>query len=148
MLNLMTQKEQEELKDEAWFQAGMSRQISLEILLQLQPGSFLVRQSETAKNCYALSMRIPASYDMPKLAHYLIEKSRNGYRFKGFTKEFPSIKSLVVHHSIIKGHLAVPLNLTRPQDFAIQNIVYDEGQAESESDVEESAKTTSCFCKN
>lgn len=141
-INLLSQKEQDELKDCAWFQAGLPREISLEILLQLQPGSFLVRQSETV-NAFALSLRVPNVNNLPKLAHYLIEKSANGYRFTGFSREFPSIKTLVVHHSILRGHLPVPLLLSRAQDFVIQNLIVDES-AESDTELE---KTSSCFCK-
>ena len=141
-LNLLSQKEQEELRDCAWFQAGLPREVSLEILLQLKPGSFLVRQSETV-NAFALSMRLPSINGVPKLAHYLIEKSENGYRFKGFSREFPSIKTLVVHHSILRGHLPVPLLLSRAQDFVIQNLIVEES-SESDTELE---KTSSCFCK-
>lgn len=146
--NLLSEKEQEELKDSCWFQAGLQRSVVTEILLQLQPGSFIIRQSESASACFALSMRIPATdKTMPKLAHYLIEKTPNGYRFKGFLKEFALLKSLVVHHSIIKGHLPVPLVLSRAQDFAMSNLVIDVS-SESESELHEKNKSTSCFCKN
>ncbi|KAG5677945.1 hypothetical protein PVAND_007659 [Polypedilum vanderplanki] len=92
-------------------------------------------------------MRLPNVGGKPKLAHYLIENSHNGYRFKGFTKEFPSVKSLIVHHSIIKGHLAVPLLLSRAQDFAMRNLVIEES-SESENELQEkNNKSTSCFCK-
>lgn len=143
-LNLLTESEQEELKECGWFQVGLPREVSLEILLQLQPGSFLVRQSETVKNSFALSMRVPSINGLPKLTHYLIEKSSNGYRFKGFSREFASIKCLVVHHSIIKGHLPVPLLLSRAQDLVIHNLIVEESP-EIEQEIEE--KSASCFCK-
>lgn len=142
-LNLLSQKEQDELRDCAWFQAGLPRQIALDILIKLQPGSFLVRKSETTINAFALSLRLPNVNNLPNLAHYLIEKSENGYRFTGFSREFPSIKSLVVHHSILRGHLPVPLLLSRAQDFVIQNLIVDES-SESDTELE---KTSSCFCK-
>lgn len=134
----LTQKEQEELRAEPWFQVGLPREISLEILLQSPPGSFLVRQSETYNNCFALSMRSPSRADDPKLSHYLIEKSPNGYKFRGFAREFPTIKSLVIHHSILKGPLPCPLLLNKSL-----NHLFEEA-SESENEMK---PTTSCFCK-
>lgn len=131
----LTQVEQEELRAEKWFQVGLPREISLEILLQSPPGTFLVRQSETYLNCFALSMRSPSRADDPKLSHYLIEKSPNGYKFRGFVREFPTIKSLVIHHSILKGPLPCPLLLNNSL-----NHLLDESDSEMKS-------TTSCFCK-
>jgi hypothetical protein len=158
--NLLTDAEHEELKNENWFKPGLPRDISLEILLQMHPGSFLVRQSESLKGCFALSLRAPNQNDLPKLCHYLIEKSIDGYRFKGYHKDFPTLKSLVVHHSIIRGHLPVTLLLTRAQDFAIRSLIVeqiparddiecenDENEDEDDDDDDKSVKTTSCFCK-
>lgn len=134
----LAQTEQDELKEEPWFQVGLPREISLQILLQLPAGSFLVRQSETYQNCFALSMRAPSRNDDPKLAHYLIEKSSKGYRFRGFTREFPSIKSLIIHHSILQGPLPVPLILTKSLNRLLK-------EAEIKNEVK---STTSCFCKD
>lgn len=135
----LTQSEQEELKDEKWFQVGLPREISLQILLQLPAGSFLVRQSETYPDCFALSMKAPSRKDDPKLSHFLIEKSSNGYRFRGFTREFLSIKSLITHHSILQGPLPAPLILSKSLNRLLK-------EAENEREVKSS--TTSCFCKN
>lgn len=137
----LTQREQEELKEESWWQVGLPREISLEILLQLSPGSFLIRQSETYPNCFALSMRAPSRIDDPRLAHYLIEKSSNGYRFRGFTREFPTIKSLVVHHSILPGPLPIPLVINK----SLNRLLKESSENYNECDVK---TTTSCFCKN
>lgn len=136
----LTQKEQEELKEEPWFQVGLPREISLQILLQLPVGSFLVRQSETYTNCFALSMRAPSRLEDPKLAHYLIEKSSNGYRFRGYTsREFQSIKSLIVHHSILQGPLPAPLILCKSLNRLLKESTESENERKS---------TTSCFGKN
>lgn len=51
--------EQNELKGAAWFQAGIPREISLEVLSRQCPGAFLVRQSRTKPGCFALSLRVP-----------------------------------------------------------------------------------------
>ena len=141
-IDLLSEKEQEELKDVPWFQAGLPREISLDILLQQQPGSFLVRQSESHMKCFALSVRV-APVEPPKLSHYLIEKSQGMYRIKGFTKEFSSLKSLVVHHSVLKEQLPIPLILPRLPDM-IQAFIVDEA-SQSESEDVKSPPTTLCF---
>lgn len=72
--------EQHELKGAPWFQAGLPREISLEVLSRQNPGAFLVRQSRTKPGCFALSLRVPPP--APKVAHYLILKTIRGYKIK------------------------------------------------------------------
>lgn len=79
-IECMSQKEQDELKDFAWFQAGIPREISLELLMRKNPGEFLVRESTTKLGCFALSLRVPPPG--PKVAHYLIVKTSRGYKIK------------------------------------------------------------------
>jgi len=148
--DLLTPKEQEELKNQAWFQAGLPREIALEILLQTeQPvGAFIVRQSESTSNCFALSMRVPSTAKDPKLSHYLIQRTPTGsYLLRGLPKEFSTLKSLVVHHSVLKETLPVPLLLPRAQDIPIQNLIMEKEAEEAESSAsdEESPATTLCF---
>ncbi|XP_031619743.1 uncharacterized protein LOC116338542 isoform X2 [Contarinia nasturtii] len=106
--------EQAELKDAPWFQAGLPREISLEVLSRKSPGAFLVRQSSTKPGCFALSLRVPPP--APKVAHYLILRTSQGYKIKGFTKEFSSLRALITHHSVMPELLPVPLSLPRPQN--------------------------------
>lgn len=140
-IDLLSEKEQEELKDAPWFQAGLPREVSLDILLQQPPGSFLVRQSESYKKYLALSLRVEP-LEPPKLSHYLIEKSQRGYRIKGFTKEFSSLKSLVVHHSVLQEQLPTPLLLFRPPDMIIQSAIEEATKSENEN--VKSPTTTLC----
>ncbi|EDS37892.1 conserved hypothetical protein [Culex quinquefasciatus] len=105
-------KEQHELKGAPWFQAGIPREISLEVLSRQNPGAFLVRQSTTKPGCFALSLRVPPP--APKVAHYLILRTIRGYKIKGFTKEFSSLRALITHHSVMPELLPVPLALPRP----------------------------------
>lgn len=79
-IECMSQREQDELKEFAWFQAGIPREISLEVLLRKNPGEFLVRDSATKPGCFALSLRVPPPG--PKVAHYLIVKTSRGYKIK------------------------------------------------------------------
>ena len=144
-IDLLSPSEQEELKDAAWFHAGLSRDLSLEILLQQSPGSFLVRHSESHQKCFALSMRV-LPLTPPKLSHYLIEKSHRGYKFKGYIKEFSTLKSLVVHHSVLKENLPVPLTVPRSRALRIHEITVDDMKiAQSEREDIKSPTTTLCF---
>lgn len=73
--------EENDLRSAAWYQEGLPREISLEVLAQQSPGAFLVRRSSSKTGCFALSVRIP-SPPGPKVAHYLILKTSRGYKIK------------------------------------------------------------------
>lgn len=90
--------EQNDLKGAPWFQAGLPREISLEILSRQNPGAFLVRQSESKMGCFALSLRVPPP--APKVAHYLIMRTQRGFKIKVSVemifcglKRFPGIRT-------------------------------------------------------
>lgn len=72
--------EQTELKDAPWFQIGIPREISLEVLRRKNPGEFLVRESSTKPGCFALSLRAPPP--APQVVHYLILRTPRGYKIK------------------------------------------------------------------
>lgn len=72
--------EQHELKEEPWFQIGVPREISLEVLRRKEPGDFLVRESSTKPGCFALSLRAPPP--APKVVHYLILRTPRGFKIK------------------------------------------------------------------
>ncbi|XP_029727067.1 EGFR adapter protein [Aedes albopictus] len=110
--------EDNDLDSASWFQAGLPREISLEVLTQQAPGAFLVRRSSTKQGCFALSLRVPSPG--PKVVHYLILKTERGYKIKGFTKEFSSLRALITHHSVMPEMLPVPLSLPRPQNIPIK----------------------------
>lgn len=145
-IELLTPEEQEELKDAPWFQVGLAREISLEILLQQPLGLFLVRQSESHKKCFALSMRVPP-LEPPKLSHYLVEKTQRGYRFRGNPKEFKTLSSLVTHHSVLKEHLPIPLILPKAQEseLNVQSSIIYETTPYNGTTEKSPSKTTSCF---
>lgn len=83
--------EQSELKGASWFQAGIPREISLEVLSRQPPGAFLVRQSTTKPGCFALSLRVPPP--APKVAHYLILRTIRGYKIKVKNSHYSSVKT-------------------------------------------------------
>ncbi|GIX93369.1 tensin-3 [Caerostris darwini] len=107
------EREKEELRNVAWFQAGIPREIALEVLAEKPEGSFIVRKSTTKHGCYALSLRVPQEKNPTGIAHYLILQTNKGYKIKGFTKEFTSLKALITHHSVMPELLPCPLNLSR-----------------------------------
>lgn len=76
----MNYSEQQELKDASWFQAGIPREISLEVLSKQNPGAFIVRNSNSKPGCFVLSLRV--SPPLPKVAHYLILRTSRGYKIK------------------------------------------------------------------
>ncbi|XP_030386044.1 uncharacterized protein LOC115632893 [Scaptodrosophila lebanonensis] len=130
-LDNLSLAEQQELKGAAWFQAGIPREISLEVLSRQSPGAFLVRQSSTKPGCFALSLRVPPP--APRVAHYLILRTQRGYKIKGFTKEFSSLRALITHHSVMPELLPVPLTLPRP---AHNGAAYGNGAALRHADAD------------
>lgn len=72
--------EENDLRSAAWYQEGLPREISLEVLAQQPPGAFLVRRSASKTGCFALSVRTPPPG--PKVAHYLILRTSRGYKIK------------------------------------------------------------------
>ncbi|KAL5291018.1 hypothetical protein ACFFRR_010433 [Megaselia abdita] len=111
-----------DLKDAPWFQAGISRQIALEVLQSESAGSFLVRKSNSKPGCYALSLRLQ-SPPGPKVAHYIIVRtSTKGFKIKGFRKEFNTLSALITHHSVMPELLPLPLSLPRPASSSRRNL--------------------------
>ncbi|XP_050500368.1 EGFR adapter protein-like isoform X2 [Diabrotica virgifera virgifera] len=109
----LNNKEEGELRLAPWFQAGIPREIALEILAQEPVGAFMVRESTSKPGCFALSLRVPRSFQPTGIAHYLIIRANKGYKIKGFTKEFTSLTSLITHHSVMPELLPCPLSLSR-----------------------------------
>jgi len=107
------EEEAEQLRQAPWFQAGIPREIALEVLRNEPIGSFIVRESTTKSGCFALSMRVPREFQPMGITHYLILRTGRGYKIKGFTKEFQSLVSLITHHSVMPELLPCPLSLHR-----------------------------------
>lgn len=102
-----------ELQSAPWFQEGMPRDLALEVLRQEPEGSFLVRASNSKTGGLALSVRVPLDFNPAGIVHYLIIRAPKGYRVKGCPKQFPSVTSLLVHHSVMPEMLPCPLSLNR-----------------------------------
>ncbi|XP_057560032.1 src-like-adapter 2 [Hippopotamus amphibius kiboko] len=84
-----------------WLYEGLSREKAEELLLLPgnPGGAFLIRESQTRKGCYSLSVRLsrPASWD--KVKHYRIQRLDNGWLYISPRLTFPSLQALVDHYS-------------------------------------------------
>ncbi|XP_033763686.1 tensin-4-like isoform X1 [Pecten maximus] len=103
--------EDETLRHASWYQAGIPREIALEILQQEDIGSFIVRDSSTHPGCYALSVRVPKFENPTGISHYLILKTQRGVKLKGLEKEWPDLIALVTHHTVMSEMLPCTLRL-------------------------------------
>ncbi|KAF6776763.1 hypothetical protein AHF37_03224 [Paragonimus kellicotti] len=104
-------EEWEFLKHAPWYQALLPREIAFELLAREEIGSFLVRNSVSHPDCCALSVRVPLSDNPTGIIHYLIQRTTNGVRLKGLDKEWPSLKALITHLTVIPEMLPCPLRL-------------------------------------
>ncbi|XP_063677799.1 uncharacterized protein LOC134813850 [Bolinopsis microptera] len=102
----------QELKEQEWFQAGIPRHIALECLSMECEGAFIVRNSQTHKGCYALSLRGPGRGSSGTY-HYLISQNTDGYYFQGGGRVFPDLSSLIHHHCYEKEGLICKLSMNR-----------------------------------
>lgn len=124
--DLEQEREYQRLLGECWYHEDLPRSLSLQLLMDKLPGSFLVRKSTTQPDCYALSLRIPPGTG-PRIAHYLIVRTAtDGYKIKGFQKEFSSLRALIVHHSVMPEALPVPLTVPRPVNLVVKTKFEDD----------------------
>ncbi|XP_065778013.1 src-like-adapter 2 [Muntiacus reevesi] len=84
-----------------WLYEGLSREKAEELLLLPgnRGGAFLIRESQTRRGCYSLSVRLsrPASWD--RIRHYRIQRLDNGWLYISPRLTFPSLLALVDHYS-------------------------------------------------
>lgn len=102
----------------SWYQPHLPREIAVKILSDCSVGSFIVRnsQSQMSSGCLALTVRVPKSFNGTGILHYLVVVTEAGFRIKGFSKVFPSLSGLVVHHSVMKESLPCRLVVGDPSD--------------------------------
>ncbi|NXU48102.1 SLAP2 protein, partial [Turnix velox] len=84
-----------------WLYEGVSRQKAEELLLQPGNGcgSFLIRESQTRKGCYSLSVRRSERGGWDSVTHYRIHRLDNGWLYISPRLTFPSLHDLVEHYS-------------------------------------------------
>ncbi|XP_076604129.1 src-like-adapter 2 [Chaetodon auriga] len=85
-----------------WLFTGISRYKAMELLMQPNNpnGAFLIRESETNRDCYSLSVlrRNNLSY-LDCVKHYRISHLENGWVYISPGLTFPSLHHLVEHYS-------------------------------------------------
>uniref|UniRef100_A0A8B9N0K7 Src-like-adapter 2 n=1 Tax=Accipiter nisus TaxID=211598 RepID=A0A8B9N0K7_9AVES len=84
-----------------WLYEGVSRQKAEELLLQPgnRSGSFLIRESQTRRGCYSLSVRRSEHASWDSVTHYRIYRLENGWLYISPRLTFPSLHDLVDHYS-------------------------------------------------
>ena len=90
------------LRGEAWYHAGISREMAEQQLENTPNGYFLVRESETKSGCFSLSLKHPGG-----IAHFRIEKKDSGlYEIPGTHESFATLLDLINHfkHNSISEH--------------------------------------------
>ncbi|CAF1436576.1 unnamed protein product, partial [Didymodactylos carnosus] len=99
-----------------WYKPDAEREAVCDTLQKADYGMFILRNSKTHTGCFALSIKVPKYYQENNIVHYLIEKVNNqGYRIKGTVKIFPSLASLITHHSVMPETFPITLNLAAYQ---------------------------------
>ncbi|XP_023254772.1 src-like-adapter 2 [Seriola lalandi dorsalis] len=92
-----------------WLFTGISRYKAVELLMQPnnQSGSFLIRESETNRDCYSLSvLRKNNSLYQDCVKHYRISHLQNGWVYISPGITFPSLHHLVEHYSELSDGLS------------------------------------------
>ncbi|NWJ04893.1 SLAP2 protein, partial [Crypturellus undulatus] len=84
-----------------WLYEGISREKAEELLLQPgnHSGSFLIRESQTRKGCYSLSVRRSEHSSWDAVNHYRIQRLENGWLYISPRLTFPSLHDLVDYYS-------------------------------------------------
>uniref|UniRef100_A0A914W2W9 SH2 domain-containing protein n=1 Tax=Plectus sambesii TaxID=2011161 RepID=A0A914W2W9_9BILA len=88
-----------------WYSGDTDRDFVVKVLRSQPDGAFVVRKSLSHRCCLALSVRVPETHNSAAVSHYLILHSKDGFRLKGFHKAFPSVPTLVTHHSVMQEQL-------------------------------------------
>jgi len=105
----------------SWYQPHLPRDLAVKIIADGPVGSFVVRnsQSQLSSGFLALTVRVPRSFNGTGVLHYLIVVTEAGFRIKGFSKVFPSLSGLVVHHTVMKENLPCRLIVETADDSDI-----------------------------
>ncbi|XP_072487525.1 src-like-adapter 2 isoform X1 [Notamacropus eugenii] len=84
-----------------WLYEGLNREKAEDLLLlpSNHGGSFLIRESQTRRGAYSLSVRLsrPSSRDVVR--HYRIHRLENGWLYISPRFTFPSLQALVDHYT-------------------------------------------------
>ncbi|NXS97575.1 SLAP2 protein, partial [Jacana jacana] len=94
-----------------WLYEGVSRQKAEELLLRPGncSGSFLIRESQTRRGCYSLSVRCSERISWDSVTHYRIHRLENSWLYISPGLTFPSLHDLVDHYSEFREGLCCTL---------------------------------------
>ncbi|KAL3283150.1 hypothetical protein HHI36_006303 [Cryptolaemus montrouzieri] len=108
-----------------WYKPTISREDAINILRVQQPGTFIVRDSNSFPGAFGMALRVASvpqniqnkTFDKNDelIRHYLIEPTSRGVRLKGCPNEpvFTSLSALVYQHSVTQ--MALPCKLVLPE---------------------------------
>ncbi|XP_076015370.1 tensin-2 isoform X2 [Genypterus blacodes] len=111
-----------------WYKPGISREQAIAALKEREPGTFLIRDSNSFQGAYGLALKVATpppnisnhstkvSDPLEQLVrHFLIETGPRGVKIKGCQNEpyFGSLSALVYQHSIIP--ISLPCALKIPE---------------------------------
>ncbi|CAG9837482.1 unnamed protein product [Diabrotica balteata] len=108
-----------------WYKPSITREQAIIMLREQQPGTFVVRDSNSFPGAFGLALRVAtvpsnvqnksgSSDDL--IRHFLIEPTSRGVRLKGCQNEpvFSSLSALIYQHSITQ--MALPCRLILPHE--------------------------------
>ncbi len=110
-----------------WYKPDVSREAAISALRHCQPGTFLVRDSNSFPGAFGLALKVSVAPSnsfngrdakdpgSELIRHFLIEPTPKGVRLKGYANEpvFASLSALVYQHTVTQ--LALPERLVLPQ---------------------------------
>nr|XP_020473573.1 tensin-2-like isoform X1 [Monopterus albus] len=111
-----------------WYKPGISREQAIVALKERDPGTFLIRDSNSFQGAYGLALKVatpPANVNNHSskvsdpleqlVRHFLIETGPRGVKIKGCQNEpyFGSLSALVYQHSIMP--ISLPCTLKIPE---------------------------------
>ncbi|XP_048858362.1 tensin-2-like [Brienomyrus brachyistius] len=119
---------------EFWYKPDISRDQAIAALKGMEPGAFLIRDSNSFQGAYGLALKVATlppnagslsgKGDLQEqlVRHFLIEKSLRGVKIRGCPNEphFGSLSSLVYQHSIMP--ISLPCVLRIPESDPITDI--------------------------
>uniref|UniRef100_A0A671LSX3 Tyrosine-protein kinase n=1 Tax=Sinocyclocheilus anshuiensis TaxID=1608454 RepID=A0A671LSX3_9TELE len=104
------------IQAEEWYFGKMGRKdAERQLLAQNNPrGTFLIRESETTKGAYSLSIRDWDDVKGDHVKHYKIRKLDNGGYYITTRTQFDTVQELVEHYTALSQELSVVLSAAIP----------------------------------
>uniref|UniRef100_A0A671U7L5 Tensin-2-like n=1 Tax=Sparus aurata TaxID=8175 RepID=A0A671U7L5_SPAAU len=116
-----------------WYKPGISREQAIAALKEREPGTFLIRDSNSFQGAYGLALKVAtpppnvSNHNMSDpleqlVRHFLIETGPRGVKIKGCQNEpyFGSLSALVYQHSITP--ISLPCALKIPEKDLIGEV--------------------------